>query len=419
MDRAARRTARTDRSVAARRRRRRRARGEDDRRHRDPHSRRGRAARSRRPARVPQRAGRARRPRHSKRPKRPTATRPVAHQRRTIRSRPASIVNRVWQHLFGQGLVTSVDNFGMTGDAPVASRNCSTTSPRRFVRDGWSVKTLVRTLVLTRAYQLSSAEIDANVAADPGQPTRSGGTRRAGLTPRKSATPHSPPRASLDRTRPEASPARESEGRRTARLGAERQKARGRRPRERQPQRVLAAAAQPDADVAGGVRLRRAGHGHRQSRRNHRCHAGALPAERRVRPPTVACAGRASTCQRRTRRRRTRPTSPTAACWAAPRPTTRSPAPSRISRTSRRQTVEIDEGQSQSHSRGRRNNACQSRRAESNADAKDEPPQNPDEIPTVEAPVIEETIVAADPHTAAWASLCQALFGSAEFRYEK
>ena len=45
------------------------------------------------------------------------------------------------------------------------------------------------------------------------------------------------------------------------------------------------------------------------------------------------------------------------------------------------------------------------------------PPQNPDEVEQVEEPVKEEVIQAADPRTAAWASLCQALFGSAEFRY--
>ncbi len=47
------------------------------------------------------------------------------------------------------------------------------------------------------------------------------------------------------------------------------------------------------------------------------------------------------------------------------------------------------------------------------------PPVNPDEVEQVEAPVKEEVIAAANPETAAWASFCQALMGSAEFRYIK
>jgi hypothetical protein len=64
------------------------------------------------------------------------------------------MVNRVWQHLFGQGLVSSVDNFGVTGDPPSHPELLDFLAGR-FVRDGWSVKRLVRSLVLTRAYGLS------------------------------------------------------------------------------------------------------------------------------------------------------------------------------------------------------------------------------------------------------------------------
>ena len=44
-------------------------------------------------------------------------------------------------------------------------------------------------------------------------------------------------------------------------------------------------------------------------------------------------------------------------------------------------------------------------------------PVNPDEVIQEDAPVVEEIIRAPDPRAAAWASLCQALLGSAEFRY--
>ena len=62
------------------------------------------------------------------------------------------MVNRVWQHLFGRGLVSSVDNFGVTGDVPSHPELLDYLAAR-FVRDGWSVKRLIRGLVLTRAYR--------------------------------------------------------------------------------------------------------------------------------------------------------------------------------------------------------------------------------------------------------------------------
>ena len=76
-------------------------------------------------------------------------------------------VNRVWKHLFGEGIVSSVDNFGVTGAAP-SDPELLDHLATRFVKDGWSLKKLVRTLVLTRAYRLSSDGRRENVAADPG-----------------------------------------------------------------------------------------------------------------------------------------------------------------------------------------------------------------------------------------------------------
>jgi len=76
------------------------------------------------------------------------------------------LANRVWQHLFGQGLVRSVDNFGVTGDAPSHPELLDHLA-RQFLRDGWSVKRLIRYVVLTRAYQLDSELLEANLAVDP------------------------------------------------------------------------------------------------------------------------------------------------------------------------------------------------------------------------------------------------------------
>ncbi len=72
------------------------------------------------------------------------------------------IVNRVWHHLFGRGLVPSVDNFGVLGQAP-SHRELLDHLAVHFVRDlKWSVKALVRELVLTSAYQMASAPADAH-----------------------------------------------------------------------------------------------------------------------------------------------------------------------------------------------------------------------------------------------------------------
>jgi cytochrome c553 len=76
------------------------------------------------------------------------------------------IVNRVWHHLFGEGLVKTVDNFGVTGDVP-SHPDLLDHLATRFIRDGWSIKRLVRAIVLTRAYQLSSEATEENAAVDP------------------------------------------------------------------------------------------------------------------------------------------------------------------------------------------------------------------------------------------------------------
>ena len=65
------------------------------------------------------------------------------------------MVNRVWHHLFGRGLVASVDNFGRLGDQPTHPELLDHLAAQ-FIADGWSFKTLIRRLVTTRAYMLAS-----------------------------------------------------------------------------------------------------------------------------------------------------------------------------------------------------------------------------------------------------------------------
>ncbi|QJE97915.1 PSD1 and planctomycete cytochrome C domain-containing protein [Luteolibacter luteus] len=79
---------------------------------------------------------------------------------------PRVIVNRAWLHLFGQGLVRTVDNFGTTGDQPSHPELLDYLASR-FIEEGWSTKKLVRELVLTRTYQLGSDAPEAHELKDP------------------------------------------------------------------------------------------------------------------------------------------------------------------------------------------------------------------------------------------------------------
>ena len=80
---------------------------------------------------------------------------------------PARVmVNRVWHHLFGAGLVRTVDNFGLTGEAPSHPKLLDYLAAR-FVEQGWSVKTLIREIVLSRTYRLGPQHIEASAKSDP------------------------------------------------------------------------------------------------------------------------------------------------------------------------------------------------------------------------------------------------------------
>ena len=76
------------------------------------------------------------------------------------------MVNRVWMHLMGEGIVRSVDNFGTLGDAPTHPELLDTLAVE-FVESGWSIKQLVRRICLTRAYGLSTTADEQNASADP------------------------------------------------------------------------------------------------------------------------------------------------------------------------------------------------------------------------------------------------------------
>ena len=85
----------------------------------------------------------------------------------TARDQPLTarvFVNRVWQWLFGTGLVRSSDNFGVTGEPPSHPQLLDDLAVR-FMEEGWNLKRLVKELVMSRTYRMSSE--GSAVESDP------------------------------------------------------------------------------------------------------------------------------------------------------------------------------------------------------------------------------------------------------------
>lgn len=75
-------------------------------------------------------------------------------------------VNRIWHHLFGRGIVESVDDFGVMGKPPTHPQLLDYLA-RRFMDNGWSTKWLIRELMLSQTYQMSSIPNPRNEQIDP------------------------------------------------------------------------------------------------------------------------------------------------------------------------------------------------------------------------------------------------------------
>ena len=88
----------------------------------------------------------------------------IAHRDNPLTARV--FANRAWHHLFGRGIVRTVDNFGATGERPTNPALLDHLAAR-FIAQGWSVKKLVREIVLSRAYQVASSHSVANAKLDP------------------------------------------------------------------------------------------------------------------------------------------------------------------------------------------------------------------------------------------------------------
>jgi hypothetical protein len=75
------------------------------------------------------------------------------------------MVNRVWQHHFGRGLVGTPDNFGKLGEPPTHPELLEYLTVK-FVEQGWSIKSLHREIMLSATYQLSSDRNESNQQID-------------------------------------------------------------------------------------------------------------------------------------------------------------------------------------------------------------------------------------------------------------
>jgi mono/diheme cytochrome c family protein len=80
------------------------------------------------------------------------------------------IVNRLWQHHFGRGLVTTPNDFGRTGALP-ANPELLDWLAGELIRNGWHLKPLHKLIMTSAAWQQSSARDAAKEAADPANDT--------------------------------------------------------------------------------------------------------------------------------------------------------------------------------------------------------------------------------------------------------
>ncbi len=76
------------------------------------------------------------------------------------------MVNRIWQHHFGRGIVATPSNFGIRGEPPSHPELLDWLAAK-FVSDGWSIKSLHREILRSETYQLASDNDSASAERDP------------------------------------------------------------------------------------------------------------------------------------------------------------------------------------------------------------------------------------------------------------
>lgn len=76
------------------------------------------------------------------------------------------MVNRIWKHHFGNGIVRTLDNFGKLGTLPTHPELLDWLA-LRFIESGWSMKQMHRLMMTSRAYRQQSLVSDQHIAKDP------------------------------------------------------------------------------------------------------------------------------------------------------------------------------------------------------------------------------------------------------------
>lgn len=88
----------------------------------------------------------------------------LAHRDHPLTARV--MVNRIWHYLFGRGIVSTVDNFGWLGDRPTHPMLLDHLAIE-FMESDWSVKSILRRIVLSRTYRMSTYFDAEQANADP------------------------------------------------------------------------------------------------------------------------------------------------------------------------------------------------------------------------------------------------------------
>jgi hypothetical protein len=76
------------------------------------------------------------------------------------------IVNRLWHHIFGRGIVATTDNFGKLGDLPTNPELLDFLA-QRFIDSGGSIKEMVKLMVSSKAFQRSAQSSELSTQKDP------------------------------------------------------------------------------------------------------------------------------------------------------------------------------------------------------------------------------------------------------------
>jgi len=76
------------------------------------------------------------------------------------------MVNRIWLHVIGRGIVPTADNFGVYGERPSHPELLDALAAQ-FIRDGWSIKKQIRFLLMSQTFQQSSQASPEALASDP------------------------------------------------------------------------------------------------------------------------------------------------------------------------------------------------------------------------------------------------------------